>query len=62
MALHHHGVKQIVIGCSKMDCNTAGYKLCRYEDVCNEIRSMLANVGWKKDLVEKQTTSPRWRL
>ena len=27
------GVKQIAIGCNKMDCDTAGYKLARYEEV-----------------------------
>jgi elongation factor 1-alpha len=48
------GVKQIAIGCNKMDCDTAGYKLSRYEEVSNEMKSMLVKVGWKKDMVEKQ--------
>jgi len=48
------GVKQIAIGCNKMDCDTAGYKKARYEEVSNEMRSMLVKVGWKKDMVEKQ--------
>jgi len=47
------GVKQIAIGCNKMDCDTAGYKKTRYEEVSNEMRSMLVKVGWKKDMVEK---------
>merc|ERR1719261_1155267 len=47
------GVKQIAIGCNKMDCDTAGYKQARYEEVSNEMRSMLVEVGWKKDMVEK---------
>jgi len=47
------GVKQIVCGCNKMDCDTAGYKQARYEEVSNEMRSMLVKVGWKKDMVEK---------
>merc|ERR1712048_212943 len=48
------GVKQIAIGCNKMDCDTAGYKQARYEEVSNEMKSMLVKVGWKKDMVEKQ--------
>jgi len=48
------GVKQIVCGCNKMDCDTAGYKQARYEEVSNEMKSMLVKVGWKKDMVEKQ--------
>merc|ERR1712166_1482771 len=48
------GVKQIAVGCNKMDCDTAGYKKTRYEEVSNEMRSMLVKVGWKKDMVEKQ--------
>jgi len=47
------GVKQIAIGCNKMDCDTAGYKIGRYEEVSNEMKSMLVKVGWKKDMVEK---------
>jgi len=48
------GVKQIVCGCNKMDCDTAGYKQERYDEVSNEMKSMLVKVGWKKDMVEKQ--------
>merc|ERR1712072_718212 len=48
------GVKQIVCGCNKMDCDTAGYKGARYEEVSNKMKSMLVKVGWKKDMVEKQ--------
>ena len=48
------GVKQIAIGCNKMDCDTAGYKKARYEEVSNEMGSMLVKVGWKKDMVEMQ--------
>jgi len=47
------GVKQIAIGCNKMDCDTAGYKQARYDEVSNEMKSMLVKVGWKKDMVEK---------
>jgi len=49
------GVKQIAIGVNKMDCDTAGYKQARYDEIANEMRSMLVKVGWKKDFVEKGT-------
>ena len=38
-----------------MDCDTAGYKLARHEEVSNEMKSMLVKVGWKKDMVEKDS-------
>ena len=34
------GVKQIYIGAHKMDCDTAGYKQERYDEISNEMRSM----------------------
>merc|ERR1712137_1348501 len=43
------GVKQIACGCNKMDCDTAGYKKARYEEVSNEMKSMLVKVGWMGD-------------
>jgi elongation factor 1-alpha len=46
------GVKQIIIGINKMDCDTAGYKKERYDEIANEMRNMLTKVGWKKDFVE----------
>ena len=49
------GVKQICIGVNKMDCDTAGYKQARYDEVANEMKSMLVKVGWKKDFIEKST-------
>jgi elongation factor 1-alpha len=49
------GVKQIVIGINKMDCDTAGYKKDRYDEIQAEMSSMLVKVGWKKDFVEKNT-------
>mmetsp|Transcript_13537 Transcript_13537/g.26742 ORF Transcript_13537/g.26742 Transcript_13537/m.26742 type:complete len:415 (-) Transcript_13537:293-1537(-) len=45
------GVKQLIIGINKMDCDTAGYKKERYEEIRNEMRNMLMRVGWKKDFV-----------
>ena len=50
------GVKQICIGVNKMDCDTAGYKQERYDEISNEVRSMLIKVGWIKDFVAKNTT------
>ena len=48
------GVKQLVIGCNKMDTDTAGpYAKSRYDEVGGEMKNMLIKVGWKKDFVEK---------
>merc|ERR1711972_1109345 len=49
------GVKQIAIGVNKMDCDTAAYKQGRYDEIANEMKSMLVKVGWKKDFIEKNT-------
>ena len=49
------GMKQICIGVNKMDCDTAGYKQARYDEVANEMKSTLVKVGWNKDLIEKNT-------
>jgi translation elongation factor EF-1alpha len=38
-----------------MDCDTAAYKQSRYDEIANEMKSMLVKVGWKKDFVEKNT-------
>ena len=46
------GVKQIAIGCNKMDCDTTGYKITSYEEVSHEMKSMLVKVGWEKEVVE----------
>jgi elongation factor 1-alpha len=35
-----------------MDCDTAGYKQSRYDEIANEMRNMLVKVGWKKDFIE----------
>jgi len=45
------GVKQLVVGVNKMDCDIAGYKQSRYEEIRNEMQSMLVKVGWKKQFV-----------
>merc|ERR1711972_1104859 len=41
------------IGVNKMDCDTAGYKQSRYDEIANEMKNMLVKVGWKKDFIEK---------
>jgi len=47
------GVKQIIIGVNKMDCDLAKYSKERYDEVGNEMKNMLQKVGWKKDFIEK---------
>merc|ERR1712193_496898 len=49
------GVKQIVIGVNKMDCDTAGYKKDRYDEIQQEMASMLVKVGWKKEFIAANT-------
>ena len=39
------GVKQIVIGINKMDCDTAGYKEERYTEIANEMKNMLTGIS-----------------
>jgi elongation factor 1-alpha len=45
------GVKQLLVGVNKMDCDVAKYTKDRYEEIANEMKSMLVKVGWKKDFV-----------
>merc|ERR1712224_1120594 len=47
------GVKQLIIGVNKMDCDVAAYKEDRYDEIANEMKTMLVKVGWKKDFIEK---------
>merc|ERR1712110_508334 len=49
------GVKQITIGVNKMDCDVAGYKQSRYDEIANEMKSVMVKVGWKKEFIEKNT-------
>jgi len=49
------GVKQIGIGVNKMDCDVAGYKKDRYDEISNEMKNMLQKVGWKKEFIDKNT-------
>lgn len=48
------GVKQLIVGVNKMDCDVAKYGEPRYNEVRDEMISMLTKVGWKKDFVDKQ--------
>ena len=47
------GVKQLVVGVNKMDCDVAGYGEPRYTEIKDEMVRMLMKVGWKKDFVTK---------
>jgi elongation factor 1-alpha len=48
------GVKQIIVGINKMDCDVAKYGEARYTEIRDESMSMLEKVGWKKTLIEKE--------
>jgi len=39
----------------KTDCDTAGYKQSRYDEIANEMKSALIKVGWKKEFVDTST-------
>ena len=45
MITHLSGVKQIDIDVNKMDCDTAGYKQERYDDIANEMKIMFVKAG-----------------
>jgi elongation factor 1-alpha len=45
------GVKQLIVGVNKMDCDLAGYKEARYTEIKDEVVLMLTKVGWKKEFV-----------
>jgi len=47
------GVKQLMVGVNKMDCDAAGYKEARYNEIRDEMQHMLKKVGWKKAVIEK---------
>jgi elongation factor 1-alpha len=46
------GVRQLICGVNKMDSDTAGYKQERYKEISDEMKHMLARVGWKPDFIE----------
>lgn len=47
------GVKQLIVGVNKMDCDVAKYGLDRFTEIKNEVTGMLGKVGWKKDFIAK---------
>jgi len=47
------GCKQLIVGVNKMDCDVAKYGVERFTEISNEMKSMLAKVGWKKDFIKK---------
>lgn len=47
------GVKQLIVGVNKMDCDVAKYGKDRFTEIKNEVTAMLVKVGWKKDFVAK---------
>ncbi|KAI0564123.1 Translation elongation factor eEF1 subunit alpha [Gracilaria domingensis] len=47
------GVKQLIVGVNKMDCDVAKYGKDRYDEIRAEVTTMLMKVGWKKDFVAK---------
>jgi len=49
------GVKQLIVGVNKMDCDVAKYGQPRYNEIKDEMASMLVKVGWKKEFVAEST-------
>lgn len=47
------GVKQLIVGVNKMDCDVAKYSKERYDEIASEMKGMLQKLGWKKDFVEQ---------
>jgi len=47
------GVKQVVVGVNKMDCDVAKYSKARYDEIADEMKLMLSRVGFKKGYIAK---------
>lgn len=47
------GIKQLIVGINKMDGDLAHYKQERYDEIKEEMNSMLIKVGWPKKFVEE---------
>merc|ERR1712135_100492 len=55
------GVKQICIGVNKMDCDTAGYKQERYDEISNEKNTPVLPIsGWMGDNLLKKSENMAW--
>ena len=44
------GVEQVCVGINEMDCDIADYEQSRYNEIANEMKSVMLKVGWKKGL------------
>ena len=53
------GIVRICIGVNKMDCDTAGYKQARYDEIANEMKSMLVKVGRPSELSARKANPSR---
>merc|ERR1711937_563903 len=50
------GVKQLIVCVNEMDAEPlAAYKQSRYDEIKDEMKSMLIKVGWPKPFIEKRT-------
>ena len=47
------GVKQLIVGVNKMDCDLAGYSESRFNEVKDEVINTLVKVGWKKEFIQQ---------
>ena len=47
------GVKQLVVGVNKMDCDVAKYGKERYDEISSEMGNMLKHVGWKPEFIKE---------
>merc|ERR1711988_976813 len=45
------GVKQIIVGINKMDCDVAKYSEARYNEIKDEMVNTMKKVGWKADFL-----------
>ena len=52
------GVKQTCIGGNKLACETAGCKQARHDEIGNEMKNMLVETGWKKDILKSTLVMP----
>jgi len=45
------GVKQIIVGINKMDCDVAKYGETRYNEIRDEMQNMFGKIGYKKETI-----------